>query len=105
MYVVGVIGAGRIGKIHIENLLRNITDVQLKVVADVMMNDDMEQWATEMGVPNLTTDASEIFNDPEINVVVICSSTDTHAEFIQEAAKAKKQIFLQLFFKKKFRGC
>ena len=35
VYTVGVIGAGRIGKIHIENILRNIPDLKLKLVADI----------------------------------------------------------------------
>ena len=95
MINVGVIGAGRIGKIHIENLLRNVAGVKLKIVADVMVNDELKQWATSMGVPKLVSDAKEVFNDPEIDVVVICSSTDTHAKFIQESAKAKKQIFCE----------
>lgn len=94
-FTVGVIGAGRIGKIHVENLLRKIPNVNLKIIADIKLNDKLRQWATEIGVPNLTSDANEIFNDPEIDIVVICSSTDTHPKFIQEAAKAKKQIFCE----------
>jgi len=94
-FTVGLIGAGRIGKIHIENLLHKVTNVNLKIVADVNINDNLRQWKTEMGVPKLTTDVYEIFNDPEIQVVVICSSTDTHAKFIQEAAKMKKQVFCE----------
>ena len=94
-FVVGVIGAGRIGKIHIENLLHNIPDVNLKMVADVIVNDQLKKWAAEIGVPKFITEADEIFKDPEVNVVVICSSTDTHAKFIQEAAKAKKHVFCE----------
>lgn len=93
--IVGVIGAGRIGKLHIENLLRSVSDVELKIVADVKIDDELKEWAAEMGVPKLTLDPNDIFNDSEIDVVVICSSTDTHADFIQKAAKAKKQIFCE----------
>jgi len=92
---VAVIGAGRIGKIHIENLIRKVSDVNLKIVVDVKINDHLKQWAEKMGIPRLTTDASEIFNDPEIDAVIIASSTDTHAKYIQEAAKAKKHIFCE----------
>ncbi len=94
-FTVGVIGAGRIGKIHIENLLRKIPDINVKVVADIKIDNELKQWAGEMGEFKLTTDPNEIIEDPKIDVVVICSSTDTHAEFIQEAAKAKKQIFCE----------
>ncbi|MFX0105194.1 MAG: inositol 2-dehydrogenase [Candidatus Hodarchaeota archaeon] len=94
-FTVGVIGAGRIGKIHIENILRKLINVNLKLVADIKINDKLERWATEMGVSKLTNDAYEIFNDSEIEVVVICSSTDTHTKFIQEAAKANKHVFCE----------
>ncbi|MFX1329238.1 MAG: inositol 2-dehydrogenase [Promethearchaeota archaeon] len=94
-FTVGVIGAGRIGKIHIENLLHKIPDINIKVVADIKIDNELNQWAAEMGEFKLTTDPNEIFIDPKIDVVVICSSTDTHAKFIQEAAKAKKQIFCE----------
>ena len=94
-FIVGVVGAGRIGKIHIENLLRKIPGVKLKLVADIKLDTQLKQWADEMGISKLTKEANEIFTDPEIDVVIIASSTDTHAEFIQKAAKAKKQIFCE----------
>lgn len=94
-FAVGVIGAGRIGKIHIENLLHNIPNVELKIIVDVMITDQLKEWAHSMGISRLSDDANEIFNDPEIEVVIIASSTDTHAKFIQEAARAKKHIFCE----------
>ncbi|MFX1590467.1 MAG: Gfo/Idh/MocA family oxidoreductase, partial [Promethearchaeota archaeon] len=94
-YTVGVIGAGRIGKIHIENLLRKIAGVNLKIVADININNELERWANEMGRFKLTTDTDELFDDPEIDVVVISSSTDTHTRFIQNAAKVKKHVFCE----------
>ncbi len=94
-FVVGVIGAGRIGKIHIENLIHKITNIKLKIVADVKIEPQLMQWASEIGIPYLTTDASEIFTDPDIDVVVIASSTNTHAKFIKEAALVKKHIFCE----------
>ena len=94
-FTVGVIGAGRIGKIHIENLLRKIPNVNLKIVADIKINDELRQWVGEIGIPKLTSDAYEIINDPKIDIVVISSSTDTHAKFIQDAAKANKHVFCE----------
>ncbi|KKL78593.1 hypothetical protein LCGC14_2023270, partial [marine sediment metagenome] len=44
-YKVGVIGAGRIGKIHIANIIRNIPDLKLKVVADINIDVHMKEWA------------------------------------------------------------
>ncbi len=94
-FVVGVIGAGRIGKIHIENLLRKVPNVKLKIIADINIDDQLKQWAADKGSLNLITEANKIFSDPEVDVVVIASSTDTHAKFIQEAAVAKKHIFCE----------
>ena len=94
-YVAGVLGAGRMGKIHIENILYNIPNLKIKIVADINRDDKLEKWANGIGVPKLTNDESEIINDPEINVVVIASPTDTHTKYIQEAAKAKKDIFCE----------
>jgi myo-inositol 2-dehydrogenase/D-chiro-inositol 1-dehydrogenase len=92
---VGVIGAGRIGKIHIQNLLRSVPQVNLKLIADIKVNSQMEEWANNLGVKTLTSNADDIFQDPEIDAVVIASSTDTHAPFIKEAALAGKHIFCE----------
>ena len=94
-YNVGVIGAGRIGKIHIKNIIRNIPGLKLKKVADNKIDDQMREWANKVGVPLLIQDADDIFNDPEIDAVVIASSTDTHVKFIQKAAHMKKDIFCE----------
>lgn len=92
---VGVIGAGRIGKIHISNLLKNISGVELKIVADAFMTEELKQWVKDQGIPKLTSDVNEIFDDEDIDVVIIASSTDTHAEFIQKAASSKKNVFCE----------
>ncbi|MHA2124594.1 MAG: inositol 2-dehydrogenase [Promethearchaeota archaeon] len=95
MLKAGVIGAGRMGKIHIENILHNIPNIRLKLVADINIDDELKKWASEMGVLKLTKDANEIFNDPEINIVIIASSTDTHTMFIKKAAQVKKDVFCE----------
>ncbi len=95
IYTIGVIGAGRMGKIHIENILRNIPDLKLKLVADINIDDQMERWANKLDVPLLTQDVNDIFNDAEIDAVVIASSTDTHVRFIQRAAHMKKDVFCE----------
>jgi myo-inositol 2-dehydrogenase/D-chiro-inositol 1-dehydrogenase len=92
--VFGVIGAGRIGKLHTENLVKNVPGARVKTVAELKIDDKLKEWASDLGF-KLVSDANEIFKDPEIQAVAICSSTDTHAKYIIEAAKAGKQIFCE----------
>lgn len=92
---VGVIGTGRIGKMHAKNIVNNFINVKVKSVADVFVNDDTREWAANLGIENVYTDYKEILNDPEIEAVLICSSTDTHSQITIEAANAGKNIFCE----------
>lgn len=91
---LGLIGAGRIGKLHAELLTYHIPEAEIKTVAEIYI-DDVKAWASQLRILNLTTDYSDILNDAEIEAVLICSSTDTHAQLIIEAAKAGKHIFCE----------
>lgn len=92
---VGLIGAGRIGKVHAKNIAMFVPQMEIKTIADPLMNAEIEAFAKQYGIPNTTRDANEIFHDPEIEAVLICSSTNTHAQFIIDAAKAGKHIFCE----------
>jgi len=92
---VGVIGAGRIGKIHAANIVYFMPEARLKTIADANLSPEIETWAKGLGIPRATRDAEEIFRDPDISVVLICSSTDTHADYIIRAARAGKHIFCE----------
>lgn len=92
---VGVIGAGRIGKIHASNIVYYMPQAEVKIIADANLTPEIEAWAKGIGIPRVTKNPQEIFADKEISVVLICSSTDTHADFIVQAAKAGKHIFCE----------
>ena len=92
---IGLLGAGRIGKLHGENLAHAVPEAELYAVADPFMNDATRAWAADMGIEKCYDDPEKIFNDPSIEAVFICSSTNTHAEFIMRAAKAGKHIFCE----------
>lgn len=92
---VGVIGAGRIGKLHTENLVNSVPDAKVVSIADVCMNEDMKKWAKRLGIENVYTDPDLIINDSNIEAVFICSSTNTHVDLMIKAAKAGKQIFCE----------
>jgi len=91
---VGIIGAGRIGKIHADNLLK-LPRVEIKSMADLYANQAMQEWANERSIPQVTKDSMEIIRNPDIDAVFICSVTDTHVPLIIEAAKAGKHIFCE----------
>ena len=91
---VGVIGAGRIGRVHAENLAYRIPGVKLVAVADVMV-DAAKKLAGELGIPAAFQDHRAVMQDPQIDAIVICSSTDTHAQMIKEAAATGKHIFCE----------
>jgi myo-inositol 2-dehydrogenase/D-chiro-inositol 1-dehydrogenase len=86
----GVIGAGRIGRIHAGNLL-NIPGVRLKSVADPYI--DADDW-TGRGIEALL-DPEAVIHDDDIEVILICSPTPTHAEFTEAAARAGKHVFCE----------
>ncbi|XJZ29141.1 inositol 2-dehydrogenase [Bacillota bacterium Lsc_1132] len=90
---VGIIGAGRIGKLHVDNL-RKLPQIRIKSISDVVI-DHLESWAKERQIEVLTTDYRELLNDSEIEAVFICSPTNTHAAIIKEAAAAGKHIFCE----------
>ncbi|MCY1048182.1 inositol 2-dehydrogenase [Mammaliicoccus sciuri] len=89
----GVIGAGRIGQLHI-NYLRTHKDVKIKWISDLYC-DKVEDWIKKAGIENKTKDHMDIINDPEVDVVVICSPTDTHVDIIKEACAKGKHIFCE----------
>ena len=95
MVNVGIIGAGRIGKVHVESICTQVPNAKVKMLADPFMNDATEKWAKDMGVESVTKDYKEILADPEIDAVLICSSTDTHSPISVEAIKAGKHVFCE----------
>ena len=95
MVTIGIIGAGRIGKVHTESICNYVRNARIKTVADPFMNDATAQWMKSMGVENTCTDYHEILNDPEIQAVLICSSTNTHSPISLEAIAAGKHVFCE----------
>ncbi|WP_105614394.1 inositol 2-dehydrogenase [Vallitalea okinawensis] len=91
---LGLIGAGRIGKLHGEIITYHVPQATIKTVSDVY-TDGLEEWAQSLGIEKVTKDYREILDDSEIEGVIIASSTDTHADLIIESAKAKKHIFCE----------
>ncbi len=90
----GVIGAGRIGKIHAENLATRIPDVVIAGITDVNVK-AAQDLADRLHIAAVEEDYHTLLSDPTIDAIAICSSTDTHAQIVVEAAKAGKHIFCE----------
>ena len=95
MINVGIIGAGRIGKVHVQSICTQVPDAKVKMLADPFLTDDTAAWAKDMGVIQVTKDYKEVLADTEIDAVLICSSTDTHSPISVEAIKAGKHVFCE----------
>lgn len=91
---IGVIGAGRIGKLHANNLASRVPGAELAAISDVY-EPAAKELAEKLGVPAYYNDYHKILEDPSIDAVFICSSTDTHSPISMEAAKAGKHIFCE----------
>lgn len=91
---VGVIGAGRIGKIHAENLATRVPGATVVAIADVNLK-AAQELAEKLHVDRAYDDYRKIMEDKNIDAVAICSSTSTHASLMIEAAKAGKHIFCE----------
>jgi myo-inositol 2-dehydrogenase / D-chiro-inositol 1-dehydrogenase len=91
---IGIIGAGRIGKVHAETLAFRVPEASVSAITDINL-DAASAVARRCGIPKVAAGAGEIFLDPSIEAVLICSSTNTHADFVMEAAKAGKHVFCE----------
>ncbi len=95
MVKIGIIGAGRIGKVHLQSITYHVKNAVVAAVADPFMNEETENYIKSMGVKKITKDYKEILADSEIDAVMICSSTDTHSSISVEAINAGKHIFCE----------
>lgn len=91
---LGLIGTGRIGRVHAEHLSRRLPGVKLVMVSDVN-EASARECAAQFQVPEANGDFRRLLERPDIHAVVICSSTDTHAEIIEAAAGAGKHVFCE----------
>lgn len=95
MINIGIIGAGRIGKVHLQSITYHVKNACVKAVADPYINEETEKLIRNLGVQKVCRDYKEILGDPEIDAVLVCSSTDTHAAVSIEAIEAGKHVFCE----------
>jgi myo-inositol 2-dehydrogenase/D-chiro-inositol 1-dehydrogenase len=90
----GVLGVGRIGKIHIENLVNRIPGAEVVAISDVAAA-ELQAVAARFGIEKTFADYRAVLDLPEVDAVAICTSTNTHYQIIMEAAAGGKQIFCE----------
>ncbi|HHX25338.1 MAG TPA: inositol 2-dehydrogenase [Firmicutes bacterium] len=91
---LGLIGTGRIGRMHARNLKYRIPGAELAAVSDIM-EEAARSVAKELAIPVVETDYRKLLERDDINGVVICSPTGTHAQITEEAAAEGKHIFCE----------
>ena len=90
---IAVLGVGRIGRMHAQLIARQVPGAALAMVQDVNA-DAAAAVGAELQVPH-TTDIADVFANPDVDAVAICSSTDTHVPLLIAAARAGKAIFCE----------
>lgn len=90
---VGLIGAGRIGTSHARLIATRVPHARLVTVADPRPG-VAAALAGPLGARGVLSPA-EVFDDPEVDAVVITASTPAHAELVQAAAAAGKAVFCE----------
>ncbi len=91
---VGLIGTGRIGRLHAEHLRLRIPNADLCVVTDADTA-SARACSEALGIPHVAKDYRQVIADRTVQAVVVCSPTDTHADIIIAAAAAGKHIFCE----------
>ncbi len=91
---IGIIGAGRIGKVHMQSITYNVPTAKVLGITDVF-KDGLQELADKYGIEKVYADYKEMLADEAIDAVLVCSSTDTHADISIEAAKAGKHVFCE----------
>jgi myo-inositol 2-dehydrogenase / D-chiro-inositol 1-dehydrogenase len=87
----GIIGAGRIGKIHAANIAAH-KDCELRFIADAGRA-AAEALAEATGAKVAGVDA--VITASDVDAVAICAPTDLHSDLIEKAARAKKAVFCE----------
>ncbi len=90
---IGIIGCGRIGRLHAANIGR-LSNAKLVAVAD-FFPEMAKKAAVQFGVPMACKDHMDILKHADVDAIIVCSPNDTHAQIIRDACAAGKHIFCE----------
>ena len=91
---IGLIGAGRIGRLHIEHLALRVPQANLLAVSDIIP-EKAQRCAADFGVPMTTDNNRLVIENPNVEAIVICTPTDTHTQIVEQVAAAGKHVFCE----------
>lgn len=91
---LAVIGAGNVGRIHVENIVNKLDNAELVAVSD-FYPEKYNEIASEKGWPLARKEYREILKDEEVDAVVIATPAALHGDMIIESAKAGKDVFCE----------
>lgn len=89
---IGVIGAGRIGKLHAEHIKYHLPQFNLQVLADPELD---KKWAERLSIPCLSNRVEDVLFNPDLDAVLIASPSTLHLEHISAASESGKAIFCE----------
>ena len=92
MLKIAVIGTGFIGSVHAKNIARH-PGMELVAVSDANM-----EFAKKIAVATgaeAVAEIGEIFNNRDIQAVLIATPTNTHVDYLKRAANAGKAIYCE----------
>lgn len=91
---IAIIGTGRMGSVHTRNVAHLIPEANLVAICDIRL-EVAQAVADELGIHRVVKDYHELLRDPDIEAILIASSTDTHAFIMKDVAAAGKHIFCE----------
>lgn len=91
---IGVIGTGRMGAIHIENITHHLPGARVVALGGTD-RERLAKAAQECGAATLCTDPLALIHDPAVHAVLIATPPATHAEFTTASIAAGKPTFVE----------
>lgn len=89
---IGIVGAGRIGKLHAENIVFHLPQFKLEAIADPFLD---RHWAEKLEIPHTSDKTDEVLYHSDLDAVLIASPSHWHLKQIIAASSSHKAIFCE----------
>lgn len=89
---IALLGMGRIGKIHFNNIEQHFPGAKIAAVADPLYDESFKERYSNIF---FTKDADEVITLPQVDAVLICTPTSSHANLIEKGIQNRKHIFCE----------